>query len=61
MKNGSQKAYHERYSSEHADLIQDIFRHKIVHLAQPKLVIAWSSKTRPLYQQHLDMRRILSV
>lgn len=38
MKNGSQKD-DEKYSSEHADLIQAIFRHKIVHLAQPKLVV----------------------
>lgn len=38
MKNGSQRS-HEKYSDEHADLVQEIFRHKIVHLAQPRLVI----------------------
>jgi hypothetical protein len=39
MKNGSLGAHLEKYSSKHADLIQEIFRHKIVHLAQLKLVI----------------------
>ena len=39
MKNGRPEAHLEKYNSKHADLIQDIFRHKIVHLAQPKLVI----------------------
>jgi hypothetical protein len=39
MKNGTQRPRHEKYSEEHADLIQEIFRHKIVHLAQPRLVI----------------------
>jgi len=39
MNNGSPGAHLEKYGSKHADLIQAIFRHKIVHLAQPKLVI----------------------
>jgi hypothetical protein len=36
MRNGGQ----QRYSKYEAELLQDLFRHKIVHLAQPKLVIS---------------------
>jgi hypothetical protein len=39
MENGNQRPKHEKYSNECVDLIQDIFRHKIVHLAQPRIVI----------------------
>lgn len=35
MRNGGQ----QRYTKYQAELLQDIFRHKIVHLAQPKLII----------------------
>jgi hypothetical protein len=35
MRNGGQHSY----TRDQAELLQDIFRHKIVHLAQPKLII----------------------
>jgi hypothetical protein len=33
------KNTNERYTNEQVDLLQGIFRHKMVHLAQPKLVV----------------------
>ncbi len=38
------KNTHTNYTSEQIDLLQNIFRHKIAHLAQPKLVIKSNSK-----------------
>ncbi|HZA69472.1 MAG TPA: hypothetical protein VE548_07205 [Nitrososphaeraceae archaeon] len=63
MRNGSTISK-ERYSSFQADLLQDIFRHKIVHLAQPKLVvkkdsrlIAWRYEY-PNTSNHLALEKI---
>lgn len=63
MKNGSAIS-RKRYSSFQADLLQDIFRHKIVHLAQPKLVvqegnklIAWRYEY-PYTSNHLALEQI---
>lgn len=39
-----------RYSNEQVTLIQEIFRHKIVHLAQPKLVVY--SKKRDIHWRY---------
>jgi hypothetical protein len=63
MRNGSTIS-RERYSSFQADLLQDIFRHKIVHLAQPKLVVKKDSKLiawryeYPNTSNHLALERI---
>jgi hypothetical protein len=43
MKNGSTTP-RERYTNEQADLLLEIYRHKIVHLAQPKLVVEKDSR-----------------
>ena len=44
MENGNQRPKREKYSNECVDHIQDMFRHKIVHLAQPRLVIDYNGK-----------------
>jgi hypothetical protein len=63
MRNGSTVS-RERYSTLQVDLLQGIFRHKIVHLAQPKLVvkkdsmlIAWRYEY-PNTSNHLALERI---
>jgi hypothetical protein len=43
MKNGS-STMREPYTPFQTELLQDIFRHKIVHLAQPKLVVKKDNK-----------------
>jgi hypothetical protein len=63
MRNGSAIS-RERYSSFQANLLQDIFRHKIVHLAQPKLVVKKDSKLiawryeYPNVSNHLALEKI---
>lgn len=45
MKNSGTSVSQNRYTTEHAELLLEIFRHKIVHLAQPKPVINRKKKT----------------
>jgi hypothetical protein len=61
MKNGSQNAGYERYRGEHADLLLDIFRHKIVHLAQPRLVINTKNRLMAWRYEHPETLNHLKI
>lgn len=50
-----------KYTSEQTDLLQNIFRHKVTHLAQPKLVINHRNKLFAWRYEYPDILNHLKI
>jgi hypothetical protein len=50
-----------KYTSEQTDLLQNIFRHKVTHLAQPKLVINHRNRLFAWRYEYPDILKHLKI